>query len=427
MSLALLFNQTAGPTGTGNLSTPVLLANTITGPSNTLTNYGAPSSSGSSTTASWTQSATSATTPVSVAGVVSNLVVRLPVALTGGQSWTFTIQKNGVDTAVTCTVTSSGLIASDSANTVTFAVGDTIQIKSVPTGTPNAQTVLAISFLFTASAGQNGVFFSRVVGSVISGTPTYSNLGSQAGGGASSGNRTGTMPCTGTISRMDVRLNNAPGVGTSRTTTLVVNGVDTALTVIISDTNTTGSIVLGSPLTLNTGDSFYIRYDTTSTVAATVCVGTDWVPAVAGDVPMFALWAVNISAGNTAFAPVNGPSPNAETVEANTISIAPVPFSFKRLRADIGTQPGNGKGRYFGIRKNGVDAATITLRNLDTSASWAVNVGVTTNDLLSISATPEGTSLNASNISRASVIAVVPSSLPAGAARLRRALAFIID
>lgn len=45
----------------------------------------------------------------------------------------------------------------------------------------------------------------------------------------------------GVIENLSVKLTSAPGVGNSRTFTVRVNGVDTALSVVISDNNTTGS------------------------------------------------------------------------------------------------------------------------------------------------------------------------------------------
>lgn len=46
-------------------------------------------------------------------------------------STTVTVRKNGVDTALTCTLTTSGRTSSDTSNSVTFAAGDLLSIKIV--------------------------------------------------------------------------------------------------------------------------------------------------------------------------------------------------------------------------------------------------------------------------------------------------------
>jgi hypothetical protein len=79
-------------------------------------------------------------------GTVKNVYVfveRLPSA---GKSWTFTLRKNGADTAVTCTINGDGVArqCSDTANTAAFAAGDLISMRisggNNPNGTPGQWT-----------------------------------------------------------------------------------------------------------------------------------------------------------------------------------------------------------------------------------------------------------------------------------------------
>jgi hypothetical protein len=87
---------------------------------------------------------TASTTPessvqmvVPVAGSVSNLAVNIGTAPGGGKSWTFTIRKNGNDTAVTCSMIGGGSNTScNSAESVAFGVGDLLSLEVHPVGGP---------------------------------------------------------------------------------------------------------------------------------------------------------------------------------------------------------------------------------------------------------------------------------------------------
>jgi hypothetical protein len=75
------------------------------------------------------------------AGTISNLRVRLSGAPGAGTSYTFLVRKNGVDTAVTCTVSGTATECSDLANSIAFSAGDLISVRSEPTSNPAARTM----------------------------------------------------------------------------------------------------------------------------------------------------------------------------------------------------------------------------------------------------------------------------------------------
>lgn len=66
-----------------------------------------------------------------VAGTFKNLYITTSVAPGGSESYMFTLQKNGVDTALTTTVSASGVGNADTTHSVAFAAGDLWQIKVV--------------------------------------------------------------------------------------------------------------------------------------------------------------------------------------------------------------------------------------------------------------------------------------------------------
>jgi hypothetical protein len=75
---------------------------------------------------------------MAAAGTVENFYVRAQGSI-GAGTITFTIRKNGADTAVGCTMTSGQSSCSDTADTVAFAAGDLIAIGSVRSGSPTSQ------------------------------------------------------------------------------------------------------------------------------------------------------------------------------------------------------------------------------------------------------------------------------------------------
>lgn len=81
---------------------------------------------------------------VPVGGTLSELRVRLdgsPGFPGSWKSYTITVRKNGVSTAVSCTIQDAAVSCSDESDTVTFVADDLISISVTPSGTPTARTM----------------------------------------------------------------------------------------------------------------------------------------------------------------------------------------------------------------------------------------------------------------------------------------------
>ena len=66
------------------------------------------------------------------AGTVRQLRVRVPIAAGAagsGNTWRFTVHKNGSPTSVTCSIFETASSCSDLANYATFAAGDLISLR----------------------------------------------------------------------------------------------------------------------------------------------------------------------------------------------------------------------------------------------------------------------------------------------------------
>jgi hypothetical protein len=79
--------------------------------------------------------------PVPVAGTLSDLQVRVTTAPRTGASWTFTVDKNGSATGMSCAIEEVATTCNDS-SLVAVAVGDKIDLDVTPFGTPALATVI---------------------------------------------------------------------------------------------------------------------------------------------------------------------------------------------------------------------------------------------------------------------------------------------
>jgi hypothetical protein len=161
------------------------------------------------------------------AATVSSFTSHLSAALGGpGNTVVFTLRKNAGDTAITCTVTDPAVECSDTVNSVTFATGDTIDIKAVFTGTiavtPNfvlgAVVGVASSPLVSSVFGQTGTVDIPVTTTDIA-TPANPGAGTTRwytkAGTLCALDPSGTETCTGTGSGVTV---NPPYVTISGST-----------------------------------------------------------------------------------------------------------------------------------------------------------------------------------------------------------------
>jgi hypothetical protein len=72
---------------------------------------------------------------------VGNLFINLSAAPSSGDSYAFTLRKNGVSTGLDCTITDLGTSCSDTGATVAYSAGDVMALQVVPTSNPDSVTV----------------------------------------------------------------------------------------------------------------------------------------------------------------------------------------------------------------------------------------------------------------------------------------------
>lgn len=338
------------------------LAASLTGPSNSAVNYGVVTGGPANATWGAAGSLSALRTPVAADGVLSTLYVRLPVALTGAQSWTYTLVKNGTDTGLSCTVTSAGLTASDLATTVSVVAGDDICLKSAPSGTPNAQTNIQVSMIFESTNAGEGVMFSYMTNGTAVESFMAPGMGSAVN--AAEAIRTVVMPTAGVIDAFYLRCATAPGGVTTRKVTLRKNGADQALTTGTFTGSTTTASATGSSISVVAGDKITLHHEVTGAPASSqINVGIRWKPTVDGEGVVFgAPTGAPPNIGGARYFPLRGAASTSEATESNTYNISPVALDINGLRADIEVVPGVGKSRDVTLRVNG--AASLATVNI---------------------------------------------------------------
>ena len=213
--------------------------------------------SGADNTYSTTASDPTVETLMPVAGTIKNLYASTISAPGVGASRSYTVQLNGTNQALTCTITGTELACSDTNSADGFAVveGDDVVVTMVPTASPTASRQRAAAVLVPTTANQfaSPVNFSAILDNTQT---TYMKF-------SSGDSRVITTEATQQhiseamlVTKILATVATAPGANTSWVFTLRNNTADTAITCTIKDANTscsgTGTIVVDAGDLLDT-------------------------------------------------------------------------------------------------------------------------------------------------------------------------------
>lgn len=315
---------------------------------------------------------------------VSRLHLRVTTAPGVGKSWTFTLQKNGSDTAVVAVISGTDTQGTDTTNSVTYAAGDTFNIKCVPSGTPTAAGSVIMSAV-TYGDGQI-ILMSSNSGSSIS--PRYIGFQSGSSDTSDAGRVDAPSPGAGTLSKFYFRTSAAPGSGTSYTTTLDKNGSASGITATVSDTNTLASDTTNST-TIAAGDT--LRYTITKSGSpATIIprVTMLFVPTTSGE-SIFTQATPTVAGATTTYSSLTTDPTGFDTTESNVTKTllgdgTLTKFYVKRLTAAGSTWTGT-------VRENGVNTAlSLSVTNVTTVQSVTTNVTSGRGDYYTIGMVPSG-------------------------------------
>lgn len=338
--------------------------------------------------------------PVPAAGTFQNWHLILTAAPGGTATRTYTLRKNGSNTALTITFGSGDTDKSDTTHTVSFNAGDTIDFIQTVTGTPAAADMKSSIEFVPSVADTHIVGWS---GRNMSGTAVeYTIYGVS---GTAGGQKRSVCAVAGTITGMYVNASTAPGTPGSGKTfiyALMLNGtlqdgsggtVDTRVQIVDAATSANAAFSLA----VAAGDVLSIQYTEANTPTGSTfdIGGFSFVPTTSGEwLPGFALGDTVSTSAVRYLAPVAATRNWTATEATEQVPAGQTVQYLKGISAILGAAPGlagSGKSWTFKLRKNGADTAlTLTISETATSGSATVNppIAINPGDVWNLSATP---------------------------------------
>ena len=399
----------------------VLFGGASTSPSSTV--YAPPMQSRASFS---TEAARSAPWPT--AGVLRNFLVVLSAAPAGGTSRTFTLRKNGADTALTVTISGSATTARLTGTDVAVAVGDLLAVQHTSSGSPVAATP-QWSLEFEGTTAKESGYASTTVSTTGTGSVRYTApFASDTALPTVVTNIPNVAAAAGTITRLIVAADVAPGVGAGRTFYINKNSVrqdgsggsvNTACALVGAITSASATF----SLPVVGGDLLYIEAVATGSFTVVFSLGTTFVATTDGE--------SQLCGGTTPAVTLSGTNPNYSVVPVITGATSSTEGSaqivggittirLSAFRVVLATAPGAGKSRLLDLRKNATSPGpTLTIADTATTGSDLTNtMTVADGDLWNLRSVP--TSTPAASLAQWSAIAA-----PATAAVTAHAETFI--
>lgn len=222
--------------------------------------------------------------PIAAAGVTNSLYVRLSAAPGVGNSKIVTLYKNGSATAITVTISGTNSTGNITAQNISLAQGDVINLVETVTGTPTSSlTQCGLDWVPTTSG--ESLQFSAFTALQSASSAVYGNANGQFGGGTATESSVYNLaPCDFTAKKMFAVTSTAPGSGKSRAFTLRKSGASTSLVATISDANTTAADNADTPAIV-AGDLLTILNTPTGTPAANSYSQIGWASYIVPSAP----------------------------------------------------------------------------------------------------------------------------------------------
>jgi len=335
---------------------------------------------------------------------LSNFYVLLDAAPASGKSWQFDIMKNGSTTGVTVTISDTAVTATDSTNSVSFTAGDSISLRSVPSGTPSTGTNLwwnaqceGTGFPIMGAGTSNLSTGSMATASPMAVSNTY---------GTTTNQRDIMIPTAGTFQDLYVALDASPGASKSYAFELYNNAAATGLVATVSDTNTTANDTTNT-FTVAAGDTVAMTITPSGTPTAR---NADWgmvfIPDTDGESFMSYGSAATPSTSLTRYEQPHGYGGNSWNATERQVIIGA--YDLTKQYVNISVASGAGKSWDFTLRKNAADTALTTNLADTTSGNTTASVSVAQGDKLALELTPNSTPTSFGRSKWGAVIYVAP-------------------
>lgn len=334
--------------------------------------------------------------PLAAGGTLKNWVITITTAPGAGKSQTFTLRKNGSNTALAVTISNLATSGSDTSNSVSVAAGDTIDVIQNTSGSPSAGGETKSVLEFEPTNAGDCLYGWHVT--TVASSP-YPPIG-MAESGTTADNA--VVAAGGTLTKLYVKSKTAPGTagsGKAFIFALIKNGVvqdgtggtvDTRAQII--DTATSANSTFS--LSIAAGDTIALSTSTANgPTAATYYTGSFLLqPTSTSQMPTLMTGDSN-SAGTTYNDPVASSRAWSASEAAYQMPGGATSQYFTAIRAVVSIAPSVGTSRTYTLRKNGANTSlAVTIGAGATTGSATVSPGVTiaNGDLWSIGSTCSG-------------------------------------
>jgi hypothetical protein len=334
---------------------------------------------------------------ISAPGTLRNFKVNAVTGPTGaGITWTFSVNVNGSPSGITCALVDAATTTSDLTHTVHVAKGDLVSYKVVVSGgTATTSIVNVAAEFFSDNAKESNLLGGDGSGSLSTSATEYLPVhGENVTSVTTEVYNQMVMPCAGTLSKLEVDLDTAPGAGTTRTFNVRKNGDATGCpTSNIADTATRGEDNTTS-VAVSAGDLISIAsiIAAGTPAASHVKTGLTFTATTAGD---FVIPSINSNvtsnASITQYATVTGSM--LGFYSAAQLCPVPVAFYAKSIYASLQNAPGASTSYKYGFYVTaGESAATVTVSGTNkTGSTTGQAVSVATTDTICIDLVPTNT------------------------------------
>lgn len=367
--------------------------------------------------AAWNATQTNRDTVVPHALTLDQLRITVVTAPGASKSYAYTVMKNGVATALTCTVSGTSLAAQDLSNTVTFAAGDTISLRAAPSGTPTVPSGVFWSIR------QDATDLFAVIGGASQNAANngnnYDGLMSSAGWMATESSVYSPIPTSGVLKNLYIMSSAAPAGVTDRAFTIMVNGSPSSVTCSLGSSGTTANDTTNT-VSVSAGDTVSIRSSVTGLpAAANIAWACSFDPTTDGE--SFLLYGDSASPSTSAtnYEQPLGRGVNAWSATESARFIALAATTIKSLYTVLTVAPGGSSSYGLTARLNATTtASTVTVSGANTTANiTGLSVTVSDDAQLSLESIPTSTPVSTAiktgillYISSASGTTVTPST-----------------
>lgn len=317
----------------------------------------------------WSGTQANRTSVMFVAGTIRNLMIQVNVAPGVGNSWAFTLQKNGSDTSVTLTISGTDTFATDNSNSASFSATDTWVLKAVSSGTPTGSGPVSWVMEFEPTTDDQQIYggYAADAGTTLN-VARYTALlypySSDGWSGTAASHIQNIVGVGGTVNGYAIFSQFNAGAGTDWTFAIYKNGtkqdgsggtVDTRLVFAGSGSPLGAAYSLSTTFSLSVSPSDVVYLEGTLT-AGSAPFGIPIRPAITVRFTATTTGAFNIGGGN---ASLGGAYQTLASFEASVgtetdvrARIGPTGFSLTTIYALVGSAAGGGNSRTFTVRRN---------------------------------------------------------------------------